>query len=100
MSDSEPLGSAADEAARLLDAVRRWIDDRTPGTVEASPSAECRYCPFCQVAGALRQGQPEVFEHMSHAMESLIAAVRAGVTAHEHEWSKANRPDVEHIDIR
>lgn len=100
MTSSEPLGSAADEAARLLETLRHWVDERLPVAEADEAPATCRYCPVCQVIAAVRQGQPEVFEHMGHAMESLLAAIRAGVSAHEDHWSRPTPPDVEHIDIR
>jgi hypothetical protein len=93
------LGSAAEEAARLVDAVRDWIDARAVSKPPPNESSECQLCPICQVLGMVRQGQPEVFEHLSHAADSLLAAVRAGITNHESTWARATRPDVEHIDI-
>ena len=97
---SGSVGSAAEEAARLVEALRRWVDDRSSaGTPQSAETAECRLCPFCQLLSVVRQGQPEVFEHLGHAADSLLAAVRAGISAHETHWAGPSRPDVEHIDI-
>jgi hypothetical protein len=101
MTNGEPLGSAVDEAVRLVEAFGRWAEQHTPVRGEASGApTECKYCPLCVAAAALRQGQPEVFEHMGNALESLVAAVRAGVSGHEEQWSRPSTPDVEHVDIR
>ena len=100
VTDAEPLGSAADEAARLLDALRRWVDGRIPEPADHESSGECRYCPLCQAAAALRHSQPEVYEHVSHAIESLLAAVRASTTAATNQASPAEAHDVEHIVVR
>ena len=98
-----PLGSAAEEAARLMEALRRWVDDRglsvpTMPNV-ATGSTECKMCPFCQLLSMLRDSQPEVFEHLGTAAESLLAAVRSAIAAHESRWSGPGSRDVEHIDI-
>ena len=95
-----PLGNAGEEAARLLEAVRKWVDDRGVSAPPiATGSAECKLCPICQVLSLLREGQPEVFEHVGHAMDSLMSALRAGISAHENQWSHPRATDVEHIDI-
>ena len=99
MSD-EPLGSAAQEAARLLDAVSGWLDQRGISSMPiATGSAECRACPICIGLSAVREHHPEVVDQLGRAAEALVAAVRAAVREHEDEWSRATRPDVEHIDI-
>jgi hypothetical protein len=94
------VGSAAEEAARLVEAVRRWADDRgwSPNT-GAYDSPDCRVCPICQLLSLFRQGQPEAYEHLGHAADSLLAAIRSGIAAHEAHWSRPGQPDVEHIDV-
>ncbi len=99
-SSQRDLGSAAEEAARLIEALRRWVDDRAASLPPvATGSAECKLCPFCQLLAVVRDGQPDVFEHLGDATESLFAAARSAITAHERKWSKPTRHDVEHIDI-
>jgi hypothetical protein len=98
MSGAEPLGSAAEEAARLLDAVRRWVDDRAIEPDPGEHDAQCRYCPLCHGAAALKQSQPEVYEHLSRAVDSLFAAVRASATSHTHQ-PRPEPPDVQHIVV-
>ena len=99
-SSQADLGSAAEEAARLIEALRRWVDDRGMSVPPvATGTAECKLCPFCQLLAMVRDGQPEVFEHLGAAAESLFAAARSAVADHERRWSKPAHDDVEHIDI-
>jgi hypothetical protein len=100
-TSSQPdLGSAAEEAARLIEALRRWVDDRGMSVPPvATGAAECKLCPFCQLLAVLRDGQPEVFEHVGAAAESLFAAARSAIADHERRWSKPAHHDVEHINL-
>jgi hypothetical protein len=99
-SSQADLGSASEEAARLIEALRRWVDDRAVSVPPvATGSAECKLCPFCQLLAVLRDSQPEMFEHLGAAAESLFAAARSAIADHEHRWSKPAHHDVEHIDI-
>jgi Family of unknown function (DUF5304) len=93
------VGSAAEEAARLVEAVRQWIDSKAAPAPTRAASPECQVCPICQLLAVVRQGQPEVFEHLSQAADAILAAVRAGIAGHESHWAQATRPDVEHIDV-
>lgn len=98
----QPVGSAAEEAARLLGALQDWARRSATGPADvpiATGGPECRLCPVCQLIGILRDGSPEVVEHLSRAGDSLLAAFRAAVVAHEHSWSHGRAPDVQHIDI-
>jgi hypothetical protein len=100
MSEREPLGSAAHEAGRLMDALRDWLDARgVPEAPIATGSAECRACPVCLTLSAVREHHPEVVEQLGKAAESLLAAVRAVVADQEERWTDPGRPDVERIDI-
>jgi hypothetical protein len=99
------LGSAAEEAARLFEAVQDWARRSAPGGSFslgehiATGSAECQLCPVCQLIGLVRATRPEVAEHLADAAASLLAAVRAAVVAHEREWSARRAAPVERIDI-
>ncbi len=96
----DPLGSAAQEAGRLMDALREWLDARgVPETPIATDSAECRACPICLGLSAIREHHPEVVEQLGRAAEAMLAAVRAVVTDHEHSWADKGPRDVERIDI-
>ena len=99
-----PVGSAAEEAARLFEAVQEWArkaSTATGGLGEhiATGSAECRLCPVCQLISVLRETRPEVAVHLAEAAGSLLAALRATVVAHEGQWSSRHTPGVERIDI-
>ena len=105
------VGSAADEAARLADALKGWFCGAATG-VGASPDhaptpphdpLTCRVCPLCRGIAAVR---PEVVEHLASAAESLAAALRelgASRTPSPRQPESADRggPTYEtvHIDI-
>ncbi|MGN6299709.1 MAG: hypothetical protein ACTHN8_01285, partial [Angustibacter sp.] len=84
----EPLGSAAEEAARLAETVHAWWTGRStadaPHPPEAAPAAEgepsssgaCRYCPLCRGVAAVHALRPEVLTHLVAAAESVAAALR------------------------
>jgi hypothetical protein len=92
--EREPLGSAADEAVRLADAVSRWLSGHL-----ATGEATCQVCPLCQLLAAVRERQPEVAVHLSSAGESLLAAARAAMAAQEESWSSPSHPTVQRIDV-
>jgi hypothetical protein len=96
----EPLGSAAHEAARLLDTLKEWLDGKGMGEVPlATGSAECKLCPFCLALSALRDHNPEVVEQLGKAGEALLAALRSALSEHEKGWAAGRAPDVERITI-
>lgn len=106
MSAREPaVGTAAQEAARLLQSLGRWFapppaaddhraagdqhdarctnsrtDDPTDGCTddraEAHDGATCRVCPVCRGIEAVRSVRPELVEHLALAAGSLAAALR------------------------
>ena len=97
---TEAVGSLADEAARLFGAAEEWWREHVPGGPEHM-GPECVVCPFCQVLSVVRTAQPELFEHLSEAAASLLAAVKIAVEAQERAWPR-RRPGgvpVERIDV-
>ncbi len=76
---SEPLGSAAEEAERLLSAVQGWAQTRVDSEHLATGTAECTVCPVCQGVAAARQVGPETVAHLLHAATSFVAALRTVV---------------------
>jgi hypothetical protein len=86
----EGLGSAAEEAARLAEALGGWFTSATgPSAVrdDAPPDADppndpahdpatCRACPLCRGVALVRSVNPEVVEHLTAAAGSLAAALR------------------------
>jgi hypothetical protein len=100
-----PLGSAAEEAARLFAAVEQWARSRAGGLLDeehlATGSAECSVCPLCQTVHALRQVKPETVEHLLDAAASVVAALRSTVLgAPPDDPPPPSRSTVEHIDVR
>lgn len=102
MSDS--VGSAAEEAARLLSALEDWARQRAGGLADqehlATGSAACLVCPVCQAVTALRAVRPETVEHLLDAAASFVAALRSTVTGTAAESPAQPRPGVQRIDVR
>jgi hypothetical protein len=96
-ADSGDVGSAAEEAARLIAALQEWAG-RAMSAVDghiATGSEECRLCPICQGISLLRTANPEAFGHLSDAAASLTAALRAALA----DYGRSERPPVQHIDV-
>ena len=108
----DPVGSAADEAAKLFGAVADWARGRGEGFSDladtlgglaheveghvATGAEECQWCPVCRGIQVVRSASPEVREHLATAVTSLAQAA----TAYLHT-SVPDRRDtgVEHIDV-
>jgi hypothetical protein len=90
--DTEPVGSVAEEAAKLLGALSGWAREhgdgmsRTAGAMAgsvadevrdhlATGTPECAWCPICRTVSAVRQTSPEVRAHLADAASSLLLAV-------------------------
>jgi hypothetical protein len=113
----EPVGSVGEEAAKLLGALSEWAReqgtdyaDTAAGAANsfaqtvhdvnehiATGSADCRYCPVCQVIHVVRQTSPEVRAHLSVAASSLMQAA-AGLLA-THADGQSTPSPVEKIDL-
>lgn len=92
MTEREPVGSLAEEAAKLLAAVHGWVDDPTatapPAPADgddhkglhehssAGAAAECRWCPLCQLMRMARATSPDVRAHLTQAAVSMALAVQ------------------------
>ena len=84
MTGRPPVGSAAEEAARLFAAVEDWARSRgglLDGQHLATGAPECSTCPVCQGVAALRSVRPETVEHLLDAAASVVAALRTAVVA-------------------
>lgn len=91
--ESDPVGAAADEAARLVDALGQWLAARSGRAADggglsahlATGSPECRVCPLCQVISLLRNGSPELARHLDEGVESLLALARVALDGFERQ---------------
>ncbi|MFN2538570.1 MAG: hypothetical protein ABR549_10535 [Mycobacteriales bacterium] len=95
---SEQVGTAAEEAARLLSAVQDWARARFDSEHLATGGAECQVCPVCQGIALLRQVKPETAEHMLDAVASFVAALKSAVASPAPADGSSSR--VQPIDIR
>ena len=88
----DPVGSVAEEAAKLFGAFAGWarehgdglstmtehLTDNLSGDLHehlATGSASCTWCPVCRTVTAFRQTSPEVRAHLAGAASSLMLAV-------------------------
>jgi hypothetical protein len=106
----EPVGSVAEEAARLLgalqDAAGAWTASASEHGPHETPTA-CRVCPLCQAIAAVQHVRPETVQHLADAAASLAAAlsdVLAGARQAPPDPGTARpererRDDVQRIDI-
>jgi hypothetical protein len=111
-STADSFGAAAEEAARLVDALGQWLAARSAarpsGPVDlgylnthiATGTAECKLCPLCQLISLLRAGSPELTHRMDEAMEALLALARAALDGVERQRAdQPAAPGFETIDI-
>lgn len=109
---ADAFGSAAEEAARLVDALGQWLAARSAarpgGPVDlddlnahlATGSAECTLCPLCRLIALARQTSPELAQRVDEAMEALVALARAALDGLErHRAGKPTGSGFETIDI-
>jgi hypothetical protein len=97
----EPVGTAAEEAARLLESLGGWFDARTAPTAPTAPNDQdrptdsdgppaeaaseqarrhgptCRACPMCRGVAYLQEAHPDVLTHLTGAAQHLVAALRS-----------------------
>ena len=96
------VGSVAEEAAALFNALAGIARDRggeyagaaagAAGAASealhnlndhiATGSAECTYCPVCQVIHAVRSTSPEVKAHLAVAANALVQAASGVLATH------------------
>ncbi|MFI5731416.1 hypothetical protein ACIA49_14935 [Kribbella sp. NPDC051587] len=124
MSPKEPVGSLAEEAARLF-AVLQSAADTHAGPPAAEPSSEelhehksgpdCVWCPVCQLINKVRNTSPETIEQLSTAAAHVLGSVRtllesAAEVARQKQEDAASRssqaqdepaapPTVDRIDV-
>jgi hypothetical protein len=108
----EPVGSVAEEAAKLFGAVAGWAREHGDGFSTlgdklgdqlgadlhehlATGAQSCTWCPVCRTVTAIRQTSPEVRAHLATAASSLMLAVSGMMTTHP----PSHDGGVERIDI-
>jgi hypothetical protein len=94
-STNEPVGSVAEEAAKLLGALSGWARDLDDHVATGAP--ECSYCPICRTVHALRQTSPEVRTQLATAATALLQAASGLLATVAPE--APGRGGVEHIDL-
>ncbi|MCU1692052.1 MAG: hypothetical protein JWM64_1143 [Frankiales bacterium] len=96
------VGSAAEEAVKLLTAAEQWARTRAAHLLDdehlSTGSVPCTTCPLCQAVGAVRHVRPETVEHLLDAAASLAAALRGALAPPP--GPRPSGSPVEHIDVR
>ena len=98
----QPVGSAAEEAARLFAAAEEWLRTRTGAPLDPGGphGAECAVCPLCQGIAAVRAVRPETVEHLLDATASFVAALRSTVGTGSDGGGAPRRPGVQRIPVQ
>ncbi len=89
---TEPIGSLAEEAAKLIAVVQGWAGDHTAPADPAAAGddgpapradedhqghdAQCQWCPLCQSVRLAKAATPEVRDHLASAALSLAMAFK------------------------
>jgi len=111
----DPVGTVAEEAAKLLGALSGWAREQGDGLQDglthgmsnladglhehvATGSAECTWCPVCRTVAAVRHASPEVKAHLTTAASSLALAV-SGLLATRPDGGRGGRSGVERIRL-
>ncbi len=108
-SAGEPVGSVAEEAAKLVGAMSDWAREHgTPAWADSlgalthdvdehlANGEDCRYCPLCRGIQVVRSASPEVREHLAGAISSLAQAATAYLSTSP---GGGRQTGVEHIDL-
>ena len=116
MSEDEQLGSVAEEAAKLFEALQGWATESGGADGAAAAAAgfgarlkdidahlatggqDCTWCPICRAVALFRETSPEVRTHLATAASSLLQAAAGVLDAHA---QRASRPPagVQKIDL-
>lgn len=76
-ADGQPLGTPAEEARRLVEALGEWAGGRLGAADEhlATGAPECQVCPVCQLISALRGDRPEVLARFGEAWSAFVGVL-------------------------
>ncbi|TCC33412.1 hypothetical protein [Kribbella sindirgiensis] len=111
----EPIGSVAEEAAKLFAVLQNAAHDAPPAEETAAhqtvdePADEhklgpdCVWCPVCQLIHRVRSTSPETIEQLSTAAAHVLGSVRSLLEAaadaarqtREDAASRSSRPEEE-----
>lgn len=98
------MGSAAEEAMKLLGALSGWAND-LGHNVEShldTGAAECTYCPICRTVHVVREASPEIRTHLASAAASLMqaaASVLSAAAAASSDRDRTRSAGVQNIDL-
>ncbi|TDW23364.1 hypothetical protein [Kribbella kalugense] len=116
----EPVGSIAEEAAKLFAVLQNAAGDEPPPADSADEKHEhklgpdCVWCPVCQLIHRVRNTSPETIEQLSTAAAQVLGSLRtlleaAADAARQSREDAAprspqpdeetNRPRVDRIDV-
>jgi hypothetical protein len=82
----EPIGSVAEEAAKLFAVLQNAADSGGTAHAEHEPAdekhehkagPECQWCPVCQLINKVRNTSPETIEQLSTAAAHVLGSVRS-----------------------
>src|SRR4029450_11818324 len=59
---AEAVGTAAEEAAKLIASLTSWVGDHI-----ATDAEECQLCPICLLIRSVRDANPDVVRHLAVA---------------------------------
>lgn len=110
------IGSVAEEAAKLVDALSEWAKDSGAAATGAAGAVagladlardieghvggeNCTYCPLCRLVGIVRATSPEVKGHLATATTALFRAAASAMATHPPDASGPRRQGVERIDL-
>ncbi len=69
-------GPLVEEAAKLIGAAQEWLHRRIGDDSIATGSAECCWCPLCQLVATLRGERPELAERFAEVQTTLTGLFR------------------------
>ena len=67
----------AEQARRLLEAVKAAATPEGSGEGEEHPAGECKWCPHCQLLAVLRGDRPEVTAIIDDVLATASSALRS-----------------------
>ena len=76
-----------------IDSARRLVETLRPTPGDAAPageahSADCRWCPVCQVTAVVRGERPEVTAALAEVLTATATALRTFAAAGDQEGSR------------